>query len=124
VNRIDTRNAPTLYVLLMAAWVYGFAAIDRELPPLLVFVLLLVGGAAQVAVGFVIGRWEALGLAVVPVLLSAAVAGPGSGLFVSLVVLMVFPGGPLIGGGVWARRWRDEMTDDSPDAWLYGERSS
>jgi hypothetical protein len=123
VTRIDTRAVPTLYVLLMAAWVYGFAAIDRELPPLLVFALLLAGGAVQVGAGFLIGRWAALGLGCVPVLLAAAASGAGSPLFAALVVLMAFPGTPLIGVGVWVRRWRDETRDDSPDSWLYGERA-
>jgi hypothetical protein len=124
VHRIDTRTAPTLYVIVMAAWVYGFAAVDRELPALFVFVLLLVAGAVQVGVGYLVGRWEAVGLAAIPILLAAAVSGLGSGLFVALVVLMVFPGAPLIAGGVWARRWHEEASDDSPDAWLYGETPS
>jgi hypothetical protein len=124
VIRIDTRFVPSLYVIAMGAWVHGFAALDRELPPLLTFLVLLVAAGLQVAVGYAIGRWGALGLALVPIALATGVSGVGAPLFVALVVLMAFPGTPLIGLGVWARRWRDETSDDSPDAWLYGERPS
>ena len=105
----------------MAAWVYGFASSQRQLSPWLVFVLLLGAGAAQVGAGFLIGRWEALALAAVPVLLGAAASGAGSTLCVTLVLLMVFPGAPLIGGGVWLRGWLEERGDHSPDSWLYGD---
>ena len=122
VTRINTRTAATWYVLVMAAWVYGFAAVDRELPPLLVFSLLLLAGAAQVAVGFALGRWEALGLAAVPIVLAVAAPGAGTGLAVSVGILMVFPGAPFIALGVHLRQWKAERDDGSPDAWLYGER--
>jgi hypothetical protein len=120
--RIDTRTIPTLYVLLMGAWVYGFAALDDSLPPLVVFALLLVAGAIQVAAGLGLGRWEALALAVVPVAIALAAAGRDSTLWVTVTVLMVFPGGPLIAVGILLRGWLAERADDSPDSWLYGER--
>jgi hypothetical protein len=119
--RIDPRKVPTLYVIAMAAWIYGFAAADRSLPALVVFVLLLMGAAVQVWAGFEIGRWEAIGLAVVPVLLAVAAAGIDSSLWTTIVILMVFPGGPLIGLGVYLRRLEEERNDRSPDSWLYGE---
>ena len=121
---LSPRTASTWYVLLMAAWVYGFAGSDRELPALLVFVLLLGAGAIQVGAGYLIGRWEALALGVVPVLLAAASSGIGSSLFVTLVFLMIFPGAPLIGLGVWLRGLSEERGDRSPDSWLYGDPSS
>ena len=106
----------------MAGWVYGFANADADLPAALVFVLLLGAGAVQVAAGYAIGRWEALVLAVVPVLLALAASGTDSSLWLTLVLLMVFPGGPLIGLGVLLRRWAAERDDASPDGWLFGER--
>lgn len=121
VPRLDPRKVPTLYVIVMAAWIYGFAAADRTLPALAVFVLLLVGAGVQVWAGFSIGRWEAIALAVVPVLLAVAAAGIASSLWTTLVILMVFPGGPLIGLGVYLRQAENERSDRSPDAWLYGE---
>ncbi len=122
MSRIDSRTAPTWYILLMAAWVYGFANADRVLPALLVFMLLLLAGAVQVAVGYAVGRWGALAFAGVPVLLALAASGLDSSLWVTLVLLMVFPGGPLIALGVWLRGWLAERDDASPDGWLYGER--
>ena len=124
MTRFNPRTAPTWYVVLMAAWVYGFANSDRALPALLVFVLLLGAGAIQVAAGYLIARWEALALAAVPMLLGAAASGIGSTLWVTLVLLMIFPGAPLIGGGVWLSAWLDERGDRSPDSWLYGENAS
>jgi len=106
----------------MAGWVYGFANADADLPAVLVFVLLLGAGAVQVAAGYAIGRWEALLLGVVPVLLALAASGTGSSLWLTLVLLMVFPGAPLIALGVVLRRWAVERDDTSPDGWLFGER--
>jgi hypothetical protein len=122
MHRIDTHTAPTAYILLMAAWVFGFANLDRELPPVLVFAALLGAGAIQVALGYVLGRWEAVGLAVIPVVLAVAASGTDSGLWFTVVVLMIFPGAPFIALGVYLRRWKEERDDPSPDAWLYGER--
>jgi hypothetical protein len=123
VHHLDSRKVPTLYILFMAVWIYGFAAVDRSLPALVMFALLMAGAGAQVAVGYGIGRWEALGLAAVPVILAVAAAGFDSNLWTTIVILMVFPGAPLIGLGVYLRHGFDERTDRSPDAWLYGEDS-
>ncbi|MDQ3866721.1 MAG: hypothetical protein M3304_07815 [Actinomycetota bacterium] len=122
MTTIDTRRAPTAYIVLMALWVYGFANADAELPAVLVFVLLLGAGAVQVAAGYVLGRWWALSLGVVPVLLGLAASGTGSSLWLTLVLLMTFPGAPLIALGVVLRRWVAEREDASPDGWLFGER--
>lgn len=122
VTTIDTRRAPTAYIILMALWVYGFANADAELPAILVFVLLLAAGAVQVAAGYAIGRWEALSLALVPILLALAASGTESSLWLTLVLLMIFPGAPLIAVGVVLRRWAAEREDASPDGWLFGER--
>jgi hypothetical protein len=119
--RTDPHNAPAAYVLAMAAWVYGFAALERALPPLVAFALLLGAAAVQISAGYAIGRWGALSLAVVPVVLALAAEGLESSLWVTLVVLMVFPGAPLIALGVYVRRWRLERDDRSPDGWLYGD---
>ena len=122
VMTIETRRAPTAYIVLMALWVYGFANADAELPAVLVFVLLLGAGAVQVAAGYAVGRWAALSLAVVPVLLALAASGTRSSLWLTLVLLMTFPGAPLIALGVVLRGWAAERKDASPDGWLFGER--
>jgi hypothetical protein len=105
----------------MTAWVWGFAAADRSLPAVAVFAALLGAGAVQVGAGYAIGRFGAVALAVVPVLLAAAVGGLDSSLWTTVFVLMVFPGAPLIALGVWLRRHWEERNDRSPDGWLYGE---
>ncbi len=118
---IDPRKAPALYALAMGLFVGGFALLDRTPPALLAFVALLVAGALQAGAGFVIGRWGALALGVVPILFAVAVAGPGSTLWTTVFVLMVFPGTPLIGAGVHLRQRFEERHDESPDGWLYGD---
>jgi hypothetical protein len=120
---IDPRKAPALYALAMGVFVGGFALLDRTPPAVLAFAALLLAGALQTWAGFVIGRWGALALAAVPVFFAVVAAGPGSTLWTTVFVLMVFPGAPLIGAGVHLRQRFDEGHDDSPDAWLYGEES-
>jgi hypothetical protein len=122
VDRFNTRNAATWYVIFMALWVYGFGVIDRELPAMLVFTLLLGAGAIHAGAGYLIGRWEAVALAGVPVLLALAISGFGSTLWVTNLLLAFFPGAPLIAAGVYFGMWLDERDDRSPDSWLYGER--
>jgi hypothetical protein len=118
---IDPRKAPALYALAMGLFVGGFALLDRTPPAFLAFVVLLLAGALQIGAGFVIGRWGALGLGAVPILFAVAAAGPGSTLWTTVFVLMVFPGTPLIGAGVHLRHRFAEQHDESPDGWLYGD---
>jgi hypothetical protein len=122
VTRIDTRTAPPAYIAAMAIWVYGFVHAGDSLPAVVVFVLLLAAGAMQLAVGYLVGRWEALALAAAPVLIALAAAGTDSSLWVTVLLLMVFPGAPLLAFGVVLRGWVAERHDPSPDGWLYGER--
>ncbi len=121
LDALDARRAPTLYILAMAVWIYGFAAADRSLPAVVVFLALVAAGAVQVGAGYAIGRWGALALGVAPVVLAIAVSGADSMLWTTVLVLSVFPGTPLIGLGVYLRRRWEERNDRSPDSWLYGE---
>jgi len=124
VNRLDlldARRAPTFYIVGMGLWIYGFAAADRSLPAVLVFLALLAAGAVQVGAGYAIGRWGALALGAAPIVIALAVSGVSSTLWTTVVVQTVFPGVPLIGLGVYLRRRWEERNDRSPDAWLYGE---
>jgi hypothetical protein len=121
MHRIETRHAPAIYVLLMGACVSGFTVVDGALPPLVTFAILVAAGAVQVGAGYALGRSEALALALAPVLVALAAAGRDSSLWVTVLILMVFPGAPLIAAGVWLRRSLAERADDSPDSWLYGE---
>ena len=115
---IKTRNVPALYIGFMGAWIYGFAASSNRPPSLLVVLLFLLPIAVHLAVGYAIGRWEALVLAGVPVLVAIVAAGLASGLWIFMALLMIFPGGPLIGAGVYLRQWREEKENPNDDVWL------
>ncbi len=118
-EKLNARTAPTAYVLFMAAWVYGFADAHWELPTSVTVFLLLLPAFVHVALGYVIGRWEAVALAAVPILIALAAAGISSTLWVSLALLMIFPGAPLIAGGVYLREWLHTREDDASESWLY-----
>lgn len=118
-ERINPRTAPTIYIVFMAVWVYGFAGAHWSLPAPAVFLLLLLPALVHFGLGYVVARWEALSLAAVPVLLALAASGFHSLLWISLVLLMIFPGAPLIAAGVYVREWQKWREDPSSDAWLY-----
>ena len=118
-DKLNARTAPTAYILFMAAWIYGFADAHWELPTPISVVLLLLPAFVHVGVGYVIGRWEAIALAAVPVAIAIAAAGIHSVLWVSLALLMIFPGAPLIAGGVYLREWLEGREDDASESWLY-----
>jgi hypothetical protein len=107
-------RASAIYAGFMTLWIYGFANTERNLPGLLVFLLLLTPIFVHLGAGYVIGRQEALYLACFPPAL--AILGPGiaSGLWLSLLLLMIFPGAPLIAAGFGLRLWSDrDVTDDN-----------
>lgn len=100
-------RAAALYLGFMAAWTYGVANTRYDLPGPLVFVLLILPCLLHAGAGFAIGRHEALWLAAFPPAL--AFLGPGLSpvLAFTLVMLMIFPGAPLLLLGVVARRWAE-----------------
>ncbi len=116
MNELSARTAALLYAAIMTAWVVGFAGTNRELPGLLVLVLLLLPAAVHFGLGYVVADWWALYLAAVPVVV-AAPAGGGlpSPLWVSVVLLTAFPGAPLIALGIYVRERRDPSY---VDPWL------
>ena len=118
MTAINRRTAPSIYVVLMGAWVYGFAASDHDPPAALVALLFVLPGALHVAVGYVVGRFEAMALAAVPVVLAVAASGFGSPLWVVLFLLAIFPGAPLVAGGVYLRRWREQPEDPADHLWF------
>lgn len=124
MTELTDRFAPTrstyvravlAYVGFMTAWIYGFANLERDLPSLLVFLLLLLPIFIHLGAGFVIGRLEALYLACFPPLL--ALVGPGLALplWAPLLILMIFPGAPLIAAGHFLRRW---LEPEEPAEWF------
>lgn len=105
-------RAAAVYVGFMTLWIYGFANTERNLPGLLVFLLLLVPIVVHLGAGYVIGRQEALYLACFPPVLALLGPGIASGLWLSLLLLMIFPGAPLIAGGFGLRFWTDRNVTD------------
>jgi hypothetical protein len=97
-------RAVIAYVGFMTAWIYGVAALDRDLPGILVFVLLVLPVALHVWVGFAIGREEALLLTCYPPLLAFVAPGLGQLLAVTLLILMICPGAPLVFAAVFTRK--------------------
>ena len=118
-EKLNARTAPTAYILFMAAWIYGFADANWDLPTPVSVMLLILPAFVHVGLGYVIGRWEAVALAGVPVVIAVAAAGIGSVLWVSLALLMIFPGAPLIAGGVFLREWLRTREEDPAESWLY-----
>lgn len=107
-------RAAAVYAGFMTLWIYGFANTERNLPGLLVFVLLLAPIFVHLGAGYVIGRQEALYLACFPPVLALLGPALASGLWLSLVLLMIFPGAPLIAGGFGLRLWSDrDVTDEN-----------
>ncbi|MEX0817563.1 MAG: hypothetical protein WD027_08960 [Gaiellales bacterium] len=105
-------RAAAVYVGFMTLWIYGFANTERNLPGLLVFLLLVVPIVVHLGAGYVIGRQEALYLACFPPVLALLGPGIASGLWLSLFLLMIFPGAPLIAGGFGLRFWTDRNVTD------------
>jgi uncharacterized membrane protein AbrB (regulator of aidB expression) len=101
-------RACLFYMAFMAAWIYGFANSQHDLPTIAVLALLLVAVLVHFGVGIAIGRQEAALLACFPPVL--ALVGPGldDSLWMALVMLMMFPGGPLIFAGHYVRRTIEE----------------
>lgn len=113
-TRATYARAAAVYVGFMTLWIYGFANTERNLPGVLVFLLLLAPIFVHLGAGYVIGRQEALYLACFPPVLALLGPGIASGLWLSLLLLMIFPGAPLIAGGFGLRFWSDrDVTDDN-----------
>ncbi len=109
-------RATTVYVGFMTLWVYGFANTERNLPGVLVFLLLVAPVFVHLGAGYVIGRQEALYLACFPPVLALLGPGLASGLWLSLLLLMIFPGAPLIAGGFGLRLIADR--DQVDENWF------
>ena len=101
-------RACLFYMGFMGAWIYGFANSQRDLPYIAVIGLLLLAVVVHLGVGIAIGRQEGMILACFPPAL--ALLGPGldDSLWMALVMLMMFPGGPLIFAGHYVRRTIEE----------------
>ena len=97
-------KASLVYLAFMTVWVYGFANTEREVPGILMFVALVVPMFLHFAVGFAMPRQETFGLLAFPPLLALVGPGVNALLWVPLVMMMVFPGAPLVLLGLFLRR--------------------
>jgi fatty acid desaturase len=107
-SRSTYTRASLFYLAFMAAWIYGFANSQRDLPGIAVMALLILAVIVHLGIGIAIGRQEAVALAFFPPAL--ALIGPGldSALWMPLFMLMLFPGAPLIFAGHFVRRTIEE----------------
>jgi hypothetical protein len=106
-TRLTYFKASLAYLGFMTVWVYGFANTEQHVPGILIFFGLLGAMLVHFGVGFAIPRQETFALLAFPPLL--AILGPGvnSLLWVPLVLMMVFPGAPLVLLGLWLRNHMD-----------------
>lgn len=100
-------RAAAIYLGFMTAWMYGFANAQYGLPGPAVFFLLILPCLVHAGIGFAVGRHEGLWLAAFPPALAFVAPGMGTVLAFTLVMLMIFPGAPLLLLGIVARRWAE-----------------
>jgi hypothetical protein len=97
-------KASLAYLGFMTLWVYAFANTERDVPGIAMFVALVLPMLLHFGVGFAVPRNEVFALLAYAPLL--ALVGPGVNelLWVPLVMMMVFPGAPLVLLGLYLRR--------------------
>ena len=102
-SRLTNFKASLAYLSFMSVWVYAFANTQRHVPGLFIFIALMAAMFVHFGTGFAMPRQETFALLAFPPLL--AILGPGvnSLLWVPLVLMMVFPGAPLVLLGLWLR---------------------
>jgi hypothetical protein len=115
-TRLTYFKASLAYLGFMTVWVYGFANTEEDVPGILIFFGLLGAMLVHFGAGFAIPRQETFALLAFPPLL--AILGPGvnSLLWVPLVLMMVFPGAPLVLLGLWLRNRMDPQ--EVEDYWF------
>lgn len=109
-------RASLLYLSFMTAWVYGFANTERDLPGVVMLVALVLPMFLHFAVGFAMPRQETFALLGFPPLLTLVGPGVDTMLWVPLVMMMVFPGAPLVLLGLFLRRRAEPQQVD--DCWF------
>ena len=97
-------KASLLYLGFMTAWVYGFANSERDVPSIVMLVALVLPLLLHFGVGFAMPREETFALLAYPPFLALVGPGVDTALWVPLVMMMVFPGAPLVLLGLFLRR--------------------
>jgi hypothetical protein len=104
------------YLGFMTLWVYGFANTERHVPGIVMFVALVLPLLLHAGIGFAIPRQETFALLAFPPLLALVGPGVNALLWVPLVMMMVFPGAPLVLLGLYLRRRAEPQEVD--DSWF------
>jgi uncharacterized membrane protein AbrB (regulator of aidB expression) len=97
-------KASFVYLAFMTFWVYGFANTERHVPGLAILVALVLGMIVHFGAGLAMPRQETFALLAFPPLLALVGPGVNTMLWVPLVMMMVFPGAPLVLLGLYLRR--------------------
>jgi hypothetical protein len=92
------------YLGFMTLWVYAFANTERHVPGIVMLVALVRPMVLHVGLGVAVPRQEAFALLAYPPLLALVGPGVNTLLWVPLVMMMVFPGAPLVLLGLFLRR--------------------
>jgi hypothetical protein len=109
-------KASLVYLGFMTLWVYVFANIERDLPQLVMLVALVLPLILHFGIGFVMPRQETFALLAFPPLLALVGPGVNTLLWLPLVMMMVFPGAPLVLLGLYLRRRADPQ--ELEDYWF------
>jgi hypothetical protein len=109
-------KASLVYLGFMTLWVYVFANIERDLPGIVMLVALVLPLILHFGIGFAMPRQETFALLAFPPLLALVGPGVNTLLWVPLVMMMVFPGAPLVLLGLYLRRRADPQEVD--DYWF------
>jgi hypothetical protein len=109
-------KASLIYLAFMTLWVYGFANTERHVPGIAILLALVLGMVVHFVTGFAMPRQETFALLAFPPLL--ALVGPGVNmvLWVPIVMMMVFPGAPLVLLGLFLRRRAEPQ--EVEDCWF------
>jgi hypothetical protein len=102
-TRLTYIKASLVYLTFMTAWVYGFANTKESVPGILIFFGLIGAMLVHFSAGFAMPRQETFALLAFPPFLALVGPGVNSLLWVPLVMMMVFPGAPLVLLGLWLR---------------------
>jgi hypothetical protein len=93
-----------VYLGFMTLWVYAFANTERHVPGIVMLVALVLPMVLHVGLGVAVPRPETFALLAYPPLLALVGPGVNTLLWVPLVMMMVFPGAPLVLLGLYLRR--------------------
>ena len=103
-GRTTNVKASLAYLGFMTLWVYAFANTQRDVPGIFMFVALVLPMLLHFGLGFAVPRQETFALLAYPPLLALVGPGVNTLLWVPLVMMMVFPGAPLVLLGLYLRR--------------------